>query len=100
MIQQSLVSVHGRSGHLWRPIEVGIFPLCELWLTEFEVLRLVGNMVLVEAELSVGITSVDLVLDLFIRDTFAEPLLELRVVEAVITSGNRCLRNIIEVLSS
>ena len=59
MVQQSLVTMHGRSRHLGRPIKQRIIPLGQSLLPNLQVfLVLTLDMVFIEAELCVRVASV------------------------------------------
>ena len=97
VVQQSLVTMHSRSRHLWRPIKQRIIPLGQSLLPHFEVLLVLAlNMVFIVAKLGVRVASVYFMRDCLWRSTLTEPVLKLRVVKSVITRGNRCLRHIID----
>jgi hypothetical protein len=63
------------------------------------VLALVLNMVLVEAQLSVGCPSVDLMFDCVGGDSLIQPALEGRVVKCIVTSSNCGFRDIVDLHS-
>jgi len=57
---------------------------------------LVLDVVLIEAQLCVRVPSVHFMLHLFVRDTFVQPPLELRVVEVIVTSSERGFGDIVD----
>jgi hypothetical protein len=88
--------MHSRSGHFWWPIKERVVPLGQFCLALMNVLGLVLNMMLVEAQLRVGCPPVHLMFDLVRGDALIQPALESRVVKSVVTSSDCSLRYIVD----
>lgn len=65
MVEQGLITMHGRSGHLWWPVKQGVIPLGKSLFTVFNVVLVLAlNVVLVEAKLGVWVPSVHFMFNL------------------------------------